>query len=99
LAHPGLFASIRQLQHLIIHIISCSTSTKAVQQIDPRTMGTKMESLDEYRFDLRDGLRVAARAGLTQLEEMINDVGYSWLDGYMESVMSSSSSSRSVTEC
>ena len=49
-------------------------------------------SFEEYTTGLRNGLREAARMGLSQLEEMINEVGYGWLDGYMESIMESSSS-------
>ena len=48
-------------------------------------------SLDDYTFDLRHGLRVAARAGLSELENMIMEAGYGWLDGYIESIMESSS--------
>lgn len=44
-------------------------------------------SLDEYTFDLRSGLRDAAKVGLMQLQEMIGDLGYGWLDGHMESIM------------
>ena len=49
-------------------------------------------TFEEYTFDLRNGLREAARVGLSQLEEMIIDVGYGWLDGYMDSIMEVSSS-------
>ena len=50
-------------------------------------MTTKMASLDEYTFDLRAGLRDAAVAGLGQLEEMITELGYGWLDSHMESIL------------
>ena len=46
-----------------------------------------MPTLEDYRFDLRDGLKMAAKAGLAQLEEMISEVGYGWLEGYMEGIM------------
>jgi len=46
-----------------------------------------MESLDTYTFDLRRGLRDAARVGLGQLEEMIGEIGYGWLDGHMEGIL------------
>ena len=49
-----------------------------------------MGSLDNYTFDLRKGLRDAACVGLSQLEEMITDVGYAWLDGYMEGILDNS---------
>ena len=47
----------------------------------------QMESLDTYTFDLRRGLRDAARVGLGQLEEMIGEIGYGWLDGHMEGIL------------
>jgi hypothetical protein len=50
-------------------------------------MSTQMASIDDYTFDLRSGLRDAAKAGLTQLEEMIGELGYGWLDGHMESIL------------
>ena len=50
---------------------------------------TAMPTMDDYAFNLRQGLRDAAVASLTSLEEMINDIGYGWLDGYMEGVMQS----------
>lgn len=46
-----------------------------------------MTSLDSYTFDFRNGLKEAAKAGLNQLEEMMIEHGYNWLDGYMEGIM------------
>jgi len=54
--------------------------------LDDTTMA-QMESLDTYTFDLRRGLRDAARVGLGQLEEMIGEIGYGWLDGHMEGIL------------
>ncbi|WWD05297.1 hypothetical protein V865_003370 [Kwoniella europaea PYCC6329] len=46
-----------------------------------------MPSFDHYAFNLRDGLRRAAVTTLSELEGSINDLGYGWLDGYMEQIM------------
>jgi hypothetical protein len=48
---------------------------------------TSLPTLDHYAFDLRSGLRDAAKKSLQALEENINDLGYAWLDGYMEGIM------------
>lgn len=48
---------------------------------------TTFTTLDDYTFDLRSGLRDAAKAGLSQLEEMLGTIGYSWLDDHMEDIM------------
>jgi len=44
-------------------------------------------TLVEHAFDLRSGLREAAKTSLKEFETMISDIGYGWLDGYMEGVM------------
>lgn len=48
----------------------------------------KYDTLDNYTFDLRKGLSDAAKLGLGQLEGMIGDLGYGWLDGHMEEILS-----------
>lgn len=48
-------------------------------------------TLEDYAFDLRKGLRAAAKASLSSLEDLINEVGYGWLDGYMDGVMDTAS--------
>ncbi|WWD18744.1 hypothetical protein CI109_103198 [Kwoniella shandongensis] len=40
-----------------------------------------------YAFNLRDGLRKAARSTLQELEDNIARTGYEWLDGYMEQIL------------
>ncbi|OCF56830.1 hypothetical protein L486_05685 [Kwoniella mangroviensis CBS 10435] len=50
-------------------------------------MTQDMPSFDHYAFNLRDGLRRAAVTTLSELEGSINDLGYGWLDGYMEQIM------------
>ncbi|WVQ65352.1 uncharacterized protein L199_003528 [Kwoniella botswanensis] len=50
-------------------------------------MTQDMPSFDHYAFNLRDGLRRAAVETLSELEGSINDLGYGWLDGYMEQIM------------
>lgn len=47
-----------------------------------------MPTLDDYAFSLRSGLRQAALANLGDLEAMIQDQGYAWLEGYEEEIMS-----------
>ncbi|KAK8858852.1 hypothetical protein IAR55_003082 [Kwoniella newhampshirensis] len=44
-------------------------------------------SLGHYAFNLRDGLRKAARSTLQELEDNIARTGYEWLDGYMEQIL------------
>jgi hypothetical protein len=44
-------------------------------------------SLADHAFDLRSGLQEAARAHLKEFEAMIGDIGFGWLEGYMEGVM------------
>nr|XP_018262064.1 uncharacterized protein I303_05079 [Kwoniella dejecticola CBS 10117]OBR84222.1 hypothetical protein I303_05079 [Kwoniella dejecticola CBS 10117] len=46
-----------------------------------------MPTFDHYAFNLRDGLRKAAMTTLSELEGSINNIGYGWLDGYMEQIM------------
>lgn len=47
-----------------------------------------MSTLDDYAFNLRSGLKQAALANLVDLDAMIQDQGYAWLEAYEEEVMS-----------
>ncbi|GFZ50575.1 hypothetical protein JCM24511_08332 [Saitozyma sp. JCM 24511] len=58
---------------------------------------TSLPTLDHYAFDLRSGLRDAAKKSLQALEENINDLGYAWLDGYMEGIMARAQSNAPIT--
>nr|XP_019013019.1 uncharacterized protein I206_02516 [Kwoniella pini CBS 10737]OCF51800.1 hypothetical protein I206_02516 [Kwoniella pini CBS 10737] len=44
-------------------------------------------TFDHYAFNLRDGLRKAAITTLSELEGSINNIGYGWLDDYMDKIM------------
>ena len=67
--------------HLALHkTLQCPLATMATN--------TRYETLDHYTFDLRKGLSDAAKVGLNQLEDLIGDIGYGWLDGHMEEIMS-----------
>ncbi len=43
-------------------------------------------TLSDYAFDLRSGLRDAAKQGLSELESMIGELGYGWLEAHMEDI-------------
>ena len=49
-------------------------------------------TIDNYAFSLRQGLRSAATDGLSGLEGMIQEIGYLWLEGYVENILARSSS-------
>ena len=49
-------------------------------------------TINDYAFDLRRGLRDAAKDGLSGLEGMIQEIGYLWLEGYMENILARSTS-------
>jgi hypothetical protein len=61
--------------------------TEALSVIYSMARSQPAASVDEYVFNFRDELRAAARASLSNLEDMMNEVGYGWLDGYMEGIM------------
>jgi hypothetical protein len=55
--------------------------------LSSRTGSGSQPSFAVYAFDLRQGLRDAARTSLNEFESLINEVGYGWLEGYIEGVM------------
>ncbi|ORY31861.1 hypothetical protein BCR39DRAFT_525761 [Naematelia encephala] len=48
-------------------------------------------SVEGYAFHLRADLRTAANEGLAPLRNTMEEMGYGWLDGYLEGVVGSSS--------
>ena len=55
------------------------------------TFPTQSSSFGDYVYQLRKGFYETAREELCGLERMIEDGGYSWLDGYVDGIMAGSS--------